>query len=131
ILPAMVAAGLLLAPMSAFPLAGRLVSVPLAGLVAYLEQVAHLLARVPAAALPTPAFSPASGVAYYLGVAGVVAAARTEGRARRVALVVGVLAPLVIAGGELVAWARPASSATVLSVGSGQAALLAGPGGYV
>src|SRR5207237_1112721 len=48
-----------------------------------------------------------------------------------VAVVVGVLVPLASAGGELVAWARPSSSATVLAVGSGQAVLLAGPGGYV
>jgi competence protein ComEC len=131
ILPAMVGAGLLLAPLAAVPDLGRLLSLPVAGLVAYLEQVAHLLARVPTASLPVPAFSPASGVAYYAGVGGAIVAMRTEGRARRAALVVGILVPLTIAGGELVAWARPASSATVLAVGSGQAVLLAGPEGYV
>src|SRR5207237_10807227 len=101
ILPAVVGAGLLLAPLSAVPDVGRLVSLPVAGLVAYLEQVAHLLARVPAASLPIPAFSPASGVAYYLGVVGPVVALRTEGAAPRAAVVVGVLAPLAIAGSEL------------------------------
>jgi competence protein ComEC len=131
ILPAMVGAGLLLAPLAAVPDLGRLVSLPVAGLVAYLEQVAALLARVPAASLPGPAFSPASGIAYYLGLGGAIVAARTEGGARRAALLVGVLVPLTIAGGELAAWARPASSATVLTVGSGQAVLLAGPEGYV
>jgi competence protein ComEC len=131
VLPAMIAAGLLLAPLAGLGDGGRLLALPLTGLVAYLEQAAGLLARVPAASLPGPVFSPASGAAYYLALTGAVVAARTDGRRRRAALAAGVLAPLLIAAGELVAWARPASSATVLAVGQGQAVLLAGPGGYV
>ncbi|MBO0686413.1 MAG: ComEC/Rec2 family competence protein, partial [Candidatus Dormibacteraeota bacterium] len=131
VLPAMIGAGLLLAPLAAVPVLGRMLALPVTGLVAYLEQAAGLLARVPAAAIPGPAFSPASGVAYYVGLSGAVVAARSDGRTRRVALLVGVLVPILIAGGELVAWTRPASVATVLAVGQGQAVLLSGPGGYV
>src|SRR5207253_1272183 len=80
---------------------------------------------------PGPAFSPASGLAYYVGLAGAVVASRTDGRTRRAAVLLGVMVPLTIAGGELVAWARPGSSVSVLSVGAGQAVLLSGPGGYV
>src|SRR2546430_12541254 len=48
VLPAMVLMGLLVAPLAALPELGRLLALPLAGLLQYLEQVATLLARVPA-----------------------------------------------------------------------------------
>jgi competence protein ComEC len=131
LLPAMVAAGLLIAPLSAVPDLARLLALPLTGLLAYLEQVAAVLARVPAAALPAPVFSPWSGVAYYAALGGVIGAAKSEGSLRRTALAVGIMVPLLVGAAELIAWARPASSATVLAVGQGQAVLLSGPDGYV
>jgi competence protein ComEC len=131
LLPAMVAAGLLVAPLAAVPDLGRLVALPLTGALAYLEQVAALLARMPAAALPAPAFPPWSGVAYYAALAGGVVAARSRGSVRATAVAAGLLVPLVVGGAELVAWSRPAPGAAVLSVGQGQAVLLTGPGGSV
>jgi len=131
LLPAMVAAGLLIAPLSAAPDVARLFAVPLTGLLAYLEQVAAILARVPAAALPAPVFSARSGVAYYAALGGVIGAARSEGSLRRTALAAGILVPLLVGAAEMIAWARPDSSAAVLGVGQGQAVLLSGPAGYV
>ena len=131
LLPAMVAAGLLIAPLSALPDVARLLALPLTGLLTYLEQVAAVLARVPAAALPAPVFSAWSGVAYYAALGGVIGATRSEGSWRKAALAAGIMVPLLIGGAELIAWARPPSSAAVLAVGQGQAVLLSGPDGYV
>jgi competence protein ComEC len=131
LLPAMIAAGLLMAPLAAFPDVGRVVVLPLAGLLAYLEQVAGALARLPAAALPVPDFPSWVGVAYYLALGGAVIGAHTHGLPRRAALLLGVALPLAIGGIELLAWERPSSSAAVLAVGDGQAILLSGPGGQV
>lgn len=131
LLPAMVAASLLIAPLSVVPDAARVLALPLTGLLAYLEQVAALLARVPAAALPAPAFSQMSGVAYYASLGGVIGAAHSRGRLRKTAIAAAIVVPLVVAASELVAWARPAPSAAVLDVGQGQAVLLGGPDGYV
>jgi ComEC/Rec2-related protein len=131
LLPAMVAGGLLIAPLSALPALGQVIALPLTGLVAYLEQVASLLARLPAAAVNLPALSGATGAAYYAALAGAVGALRTSGRVRMATIAVGILAPGAIGTAELVAWAHPAPSAVVLAVGNGQAVLLTGPGGYV
>lgn len=131
LLPAIVAGGLLMAPLSVLPDAARLIALPLVGLLAYLEQVASVLARVPAAALPAPVFSAWSGAAYYGALAGAIGAARSSGSLRKAALAAGIAVPLLIGGAELVAWGRPAPSAAVLAVGQGQAILLAGPSGYV
>jgi competence protein ComEC len=131
LLPAIVATGLLIAPLAALPEIGRLLALPLTGILAYLEQVATLLARVPAAAIPAPAFPPWSGAAYYAVLGCAVAAARTGGRLRWAAILTGVLVPLAVGAAELAAWARPAPAAIVLAVGGGQAVLLSGPGGYV
>jgi competence protein ComEC len=131
LLPALVGAGLVVAPLAVVPEIGRLAALPLVGLLAYLEQAASLLARVPGAAVTVPAFPPGSGFAYYAAIAGAVVAARSDGAVRRAAIAAGVLVPLVVGGAELVAWSRPASAATVLAVGPGQAVLLSGPGGYV
>lgn len=131
LLPAMVASGLLIAPLSAIPDVARVLALPLTGLLTYLEQVAAVLARVPAAALPVPVFTAWSGVAYYAALGGVIGAAKSEGSLRRTALAVGIMVPLLVGCAELIAWARPASSAAVLAVGQGQAVLLSGPDGYV
>ena len=131
LLPAMVAAGLLIAPLSVVPDLAGLLALPLTGLLAYLEQVAAILARVPAAALPAPVISPWMGVAYYAALGGGIGAAKSSGSLRRAALAVGIAVPLLVGGVELAAWARPAPSAAVLAVGQGQAVLLSGPGGYV
>ncbi|HXM55315.1 MAG TPA: ComEC/Rec2 family competence protein, partial [Candidatus Dormibacteraeota bacterium] len=131
LLPAMVGAGLLVAPLAAVPEVGRIAALPLTGVLAYLEQVASVLARAPAAAIPVPALPPGMGVAYYAAVGGAVAAAHSEGRLRRVAVAAGLLVPLAVGGAELAAWSRPAPAATVLAVGAGQAVLLSGPGGWV
>jgi competence protein ComEC len=131
LLPAMVACGLLAAPLALLPDAGRMVALPLTGLLVYLEQVASVLARVPAAAIPVPAFPPGSGVAYYSALGGAVVAAHSRDRVRLAALAVAALVPLCVGAGELVAWARPAPAAAVLAVGQGQAVLLDGPDGHV
>ena len=129
LLPALVAAGLLIAPLALVPAAGQLAAIPVAALLTYLEQVAALLARVPAAAVPVPATSLLGGLAYYAALGAAVVAPRSSGRARRTALVAGVVLPLLVAGGEMVHWSRPDTSATVLAVGQGQAVLLNGPSG--
>lgn len=131
LLPLMVAGGLLLAPLAAVPAIGSLAAVPLAALVAYLEQVAWLLARAPAAAFAVPAFPPWAGAAYYAAVAGGVAGLRARGSQRRAALAVAATLPILIVGAELLAWTRPAPEAAVLAVGDGQALLLRGPAGAV
>jgi competence protein ComEC len=131
LLPALVAGGLMLAPLAALPDLGRLVALPVIGLLRYLEQVAAILAHAPSSAVTVPDVSPATGVAYYLGVGGAMVAARTRGTARRAAVAVAVLGPLIVGAGELVAWDRPQPAVTVLSVGQGQAVLVSGPAGYV
>jgi competence protein ComEC len=131
LLPLMVGGGLLLAPLAAIPEIGRVLALPLTALVVYLEQVAWLLARVPAAAISIPAFPAWAGGAYYAAVTGVVAAARTHGGRRLAAMLLAAAAPLSIVGAELVAWTRPPPSAAILAVGDGQAVLLRGPDGAV
>jgi len=131
LLPLMVGGGLLLAPLAAMPELGRVLVLPLTALVVYLEQVAWLLARVPAAAISIPAFPAWAGGAYYAAVGGVVAAARTQGGRRLAALLLAAAAPVAIVGAELVAWTRPPPSVSILAVGDGQAVLLRGPDGAV
>jgi competence protein ComEC len=131
LLPAMVAVGLLLGPLSLLPGVAAVAAIPVAGLLAYLEQVAYLLARVPAAAINIPRFPTWTGVAYYAAVGPGIAALRGHGHRRRVALVVGVVAPGVISIGAMVAWGHEPAQASVLAVGSGQAVLLHGPRGSV
>src|SRR5262249_60989988 len=96
-----------------------------------LDQGAAILAVVPGAALPAPAFSAGSGVAYYAALGVVIGAERSEGHLRRAALAAGIVVPLLVGAAEMIAWARPDSSAAVLGVGQGQAVLLSGPAGYV
>src|SRR5262249_32297716 len=94
LLPVMVAGGLLVAPFATVPAVGRLPALPLSGLLTYLEQVATVLARAPAAAITVPAFSVGTGIAYYAALTGAVAAAHARGRLRLAALAAGVLVPL-------------------------------------
>lgn len=135
LLPAIVAAGVLLAPLALLPALGHAAALPVAALLTYVEQVAYLLGRVPAAAVAVPALPAAAGLAYYLGLAGAIASftpgAAGTGRARRGVIVVGVLGPLLIASAEFVNWSLPRSEATALSVGEGEALLLRGPAGFV
>src|SRR5256714_10046257 len=131
LLPAMVAAGLLLGPLSLLRGAAAAAAIPVAGLLAYLEQVAYVLARAPAAAIDIPRFPTWTGVAYYAAVGPGIAALRERGNRRRIALLVGVVGPVVISLGAMVAWAHQPPQASVLAVGSGQTAVLHRPRGLV
>jgi hypothetical protein len=94
-----------------------------AGLLAYLEQVSYLLARVPAAAISVAHFPTWSGIAYYAGIGPAIAGMQSSGRRRKAALATAVIAPTLIAGVALGTWANAPSQASVLSVGDGQAVL--------
>ncbi|HYM67020.1 MAG TPA: ComEC/Rec2 family competence protein, partial [Patescibacteria group bacterium] len=56
ILPVVVAAGLIVGALSFEPDVTRVIALPVSGLLAYVEQVAYLLSRVPAAAINVPIF---------------------------------------------------------------------------
>ncbi|MDQ6876561.1 MAG: ComEC/Rec2 family competence protein [Candidatus Dormibacteraeota bacterium] len=131
ILPALVAAGLLLGPLSLLPEVARLAAMPLAGLLAYLEQVSYVLARVPAAAIAIPRFPTWAGLGYYSALGPAIAGAHTNGRRRVVALATAVVAPALIAGAALGLWANVPTQVSVLAVGDGQAVLLRGPQGAI
>jgi competence protein ComEC len=131
LLPALVGAGLLLAPLAVLPPVGQAAAIPLAALLAYVEQVATLLARVPAAALPVPDFPAGAGLAYYVAVGAALVAARSGRPARRAAIVAGLVVPVALAGVELFSWGRTDPSVDVMAVGNGQAVLMAGPNGFV
>ena len=123
ILPVIVAAGLALGPLSLFPEVARLAAIPLAGLLAYLEQVGYLLARLPAAAIPVVRFPTWAGLAYYASLGALMAGDYAGPRRRPLALAAAVLAPALIAGAALGMWANAPPQASVLSVGDGQAVL--------
>jgi competence protein ComEC len=131
ILPALVAAGLLLGPLAPAHEVARLAALPLAGLLAYVEQVAYALARVPLAAITVPRFPTWAGLAYYSALGPAIAGARSSGRRRAAALATAVVAPTLIAGAALVAWADAPPQASVLAVGAGQAVLVRGPHGAI
>jgi len=131
LLPAMVGAGLLIAPLAGWPDAGRLAAIPLDALLAYLEQVAVLLAAIPLAAIPVPSFPAWVGGAYYSTLAGAIVALRSAGARRALALALAAGVPLAIAAGEVVAWRAQPPAAVLLDVGDGQALLLTGPAGRV
>ena len=131
LLPAMVVGGLLVPGLAVLPDALHVLALPLAGLLAYLEQVAYLLARLPAASIPAPDLSGLPGIAYYVALAGSVLAFRSAGGRRLLALGLAVGVPLAVAGAELVASAQAPAAAVVLSVGDGDAVLLTGPAGHV
>ncbi|MGN6681681.1 MAG: ComEC/Rec2 family competence protein, partial [Streptosporangiaceae bacterium] len=131
ILPALVVAGLALGPLSVLPSLAAIAAIPVAGLLAYLEQAATILARVPAAALQIPTFPTWAGLAYYSAIGPAIGAARTQGRKRQIALLAAVALPLGISAGAMVNWAAEPPQASVLAVGNGQAILLHGPHGSV
>ena len=131
VLPALVAAGLLLGPLSLIPELARAAAVPIAGVLAYLEQVSYLLARVPAGAVSIPRFPSWAGLAYYGAVGPAIAGGHLRGRARRIALLSAVGAPILISTVAAALWVEEPAQASVLSVGAGQAVLLRGPGGSV
>jgi competence protein ComEC len=131
ILPVLVGAGLVLGPLSLLPEVARLAALPVAGLLAYLEQVSYLLARVPAAAFSVPHFPTWSGIAYYAGIGPGIVVTRSTGKRRTAALATAVIAPTLIAGAAFGIWANAPSQASVFSVGDGQAVLLRSPHGAV
>jgi competence protein ComEC len=131
ILPALVSCGLLLGALSIQPEIARLAAIPITGLLAYLEQVAYVLARVPAAVIPIPRFPTWAGLAYYSALGPGIAAGHATGRNRRVAAVTAVLAPTLIAATALGMWANAPPQAIVMAVGDGQAVLFRGPHGAI
>jgi competence protein ComEC len=131
ILPALVCAGLALGVLSIVPEVARLAAIPVTGLLAYLEQVAYILARVPAAALPIPSFPTWAGLAYYSALTPSIAAGQVSGRRRTLAIATAILAPAVIAATALCMWANAPPQVIVMAVGDGQAVLVRGPLGAI
>lgn len=131
VLPFLVAAGLLLGAVSFLPEVARIAAVPIAGLLAYVEQVALVLSRVPAAAFTVPTFPAWMGAAYYSALGSVVAAAHSSGGRRKLAYAVAALAPALISLTALAAWTHSPPQVSVLDVGEGQAVLLRGPRGAI
>jgi hypothetical protein len=109
----------------------HLAAIPITGLLAYLEQVAYVLARVPAAVIPIPKFPTWAGLAYYSGLGPGIAAGHTFGRKRSVAIATAVLAPTLIAAAALGMWANAPPQAIVMAIGDGQAILFRGPHGAI
>jgi competence protein ComEC len=131
ILPLLVGGGLLLGTLSFLPDLARFAALPLTGLLAYIEQIAYLFERVPAAAFSIPRFPTWAGLAYYAAVGPAVLAAHLEGRRRTAAIAASVLAPALISTTALAIWANAPPQAIVMAVGDGQAVLLRGPQGVV
>ena len=131
ILPVLIAAGLFLAAAAVLPQVGHIAALPVAALVAYIEQVAYLLGRVPLAVVPIPRFPTWIGLAYYSGLGPAVAAAHARGKARRIALITAGVVPAFITCAALAMWASSPSQAIVMDVGDGQAVLLRGPHGAI
>ena len=131
ILPALITAGLLLGVLSVVPEVARVTAIPITGLLAYLEQVAYVLARVPAAVIPIPKFPTWAGIAYYSALGPGIAAGHASGRKRAAALAAAILAPIVISAAALGIWANAPPQAIVLAVGDGQAILFRGPHGTI
>ncbi|MGH3421291.1 MAG: ComEC/Rec2 family competence protein, partial [Streptosporangiaceae bacterium] len=131
ILPVLVICGLLLGPCSFIPDLARIVAIPITGLVDYVEQVAYLLARAPAAVVSIPTFPTWLGVAYYAALGPAVAGAQATGPRRKPLLIATIAAPAIISTIALVMWANAPAEAVVMSVGDGQAVLLRGPQGTV
>ena len=131
ILPVLITAGLVLGALSFAPDLGRVVAIPILGLVAYIEQVGYLLARVPAAAINIPRFPPWLGVAYYSALGPAIAGVKARGAPRKFAFITAAATPAVIAITALLVWAYAPPQAIVLNVGDGQAVLLRGPHGAI
>src|SRR5205809_1189382 len=131
ILSILVSAGLLLGALSVFPEVARVAAIPIAGLLAYIEQVAYVLARAPAAAFTIPTFPAWLGLAYYSALGPAIAGANSFGRKRKAAFAAAAIAPMIISATALVAWANAPPQAVVMDVGDGQAILLRGPRGVL
>ena len=131
ILPVLIAAGLFLAGFASLPDLAHVAAIPVTALVAYIEQVAYLLGRLPLAVIPIPRFPMWLGAAYYSGIGPAIASAHTSGRPRRIALLTAGLAPLLITCVAMTVWANAPPQAAVLDVGDGQAVLLRSPSGVV
>ena len=131
LLPAMVAAGLLLGPLTLVPAVAAAAAIPVAGMLTYLEQAAYVLSRAPAAAINVPRFPTWTSLAYYAALGPGIAAFRGRGRRRRFALAAAVGAPIAVSAGAMLMWASEPAQASVLAVGAGQAVLLHGPRGSV
>src|SRR5260370_22731064 len=116
ILPARVSCGLLLGALSLQPEVARLAAIPITGLLAYLEQVAYVLARVPAAVIPIPQFPTWAGLAYYSALGPAITAGHTTGRSRRGAAAPASLDPALIASTALGIWANAPPQAIVMAV---------------
>ena len=131
LLPAMVTLGLLLPLAALLGPAGQALGLLVVGLLTYLEQVATLLARIPAAAIEVPDFPISAAVAYYGMLSAAVIGLRLRGTARLAVLLMGPLSTVLVGGIELARWTHAETSVSVLAVGDGQAVLLSGPGGRV
>jgi competence protein ComEC len=131
ILPFLVAAGLALGAVAFVPAVAAVIAIPIAGTLLYVEQVANLLARVPAAAIAIPAFPSWLGVAYYSALGPAIAGAHAKAGPRKAAFAAAVIAPILISATALVAWAGSPPQAIVLDVGDGQAVLFRGPHGVI
>ena len=131
ILPVLITAGLLIGALALIPELARFVAIPIAGLLAYLEQVAFIFARIPAAAIPISRFPTWMGTAYYSAVAPAIAATQLHGRRRTLAAISAAVAPALIAATALGMWANAPPQAIVLGVGDGQAVLMRGPHGAI
>jgi len=131
ILPALVTAGLFLGATSFLPDAARIIAIPITGLVAYIEQVAFVLAKVPVASIPIPTFPTWIGLAYYSALAPALAGAKASGHSRKLAFTLAVAAPACISIAALLMWSSSPPQAIVLNVGDGEAVLLRSPQGTV
>jgi competence protein ComEC len=131
VLPILVAGGLLLSVLAFVPAIANLASLPLVGLLAYIEQVAYVLGRLPAAAIAIPTFPSWLGLAYYSALGPAIAGAHAGGRRRHAAIAAAVIAPTLISATALAVWGNAPPQAIVLNVGDGQAVLLRGPHGAI
>ena len=131
ILPVLVAGGLLLGVLSVVPDIARIAALPIVGLLAYVEQVAFVLGRLPAAAIAIPSFPSWLGLAYYSGLGPAIGASHLRGDGRKAAIAAAVVAPTLISATALFAWAIAPPQAIVMNVGDGQAVLLRGPHGAI
>jgi competence protein ComEC len=131
ILPALVTAGLFLGAISFVPDGARIVAIPITGLVAYIEQVAIMLARVPVAAIAIPTFPTWIGLAYYSALGPAIAGAKASGHSRKLAFTMAAVAPACISIVALLMWSSSPPQAVVLNVGDGQAVLLRSPQGTI
>ncbi|HEY0830761.1 MAG TPA: ComEC/Rec2 family competence protein [Candidatus Dormibacteraeota bacterium] len=131
VLPVLVASGLLLGALSFVPDVARVAALPITGLVAYIEQVAYLLARVPGAAINIPTFPTWLGAAYYSALGPAVLASHARAHRRRLALAATAIAPACIAMLALAMWVNSPAQVVVMNVGDGQAVLVRGPQGTI